>query len=109
MTVDPFAVCLLLAFGGPMLAAVIHHIAAYQAYKDEVFPTLPKKPSPKGLSDAEYGKAMKEYEQACDDALYRSSCRKKYDNEVERGYWTAAVATITAYMFLIPLAVPLEV
>ena len=107
MIIDPFAVYLILVFGGPMLAAVIHHIAAYQAYKDEVFPTLPKKPSPKGLSDAEYGKAMKEYEQACDDALYRSSCREKYDNEVERGYVTATVAIFIAYVLLIPLAVPL--
>ena len=102
---DPFAVYLILAFGGPMLAAVIHHIAAYQAYKDEVFPTLPKKPSPKGLSDAEYGKAMKEYEQACDDALYRSSCRDKYDNEVERGYVAAIIATFTANILILPLAV----
>ena len=105
MTVDPFAVYLILAFGGPMLAAVIHHIAAYQAYKDEVFPTLPRKPSPKGLSDAEYGRAMKEYDQAFDDALYRSSHREKYDSEVNRGYTTAMVAAIVAYVFVILLAV----
>lgn len=105
MTVDPFAVYLLLAFGGPMLAAVVHHIAAYQSYKDEVFPALPKKPSPKGLSDAEYGRAMKEYDQAFDDALYRSSHRNRYDKEVERGYATAIVATFIAYILTLPLAV----
>lgn len=105
MTVDPFMACLLLAFGGPMLTAVIHHISAYQAYKDEIFPTLPKKPSSKGLSDAEYGKAMKEYEQAFDDAMYRSSRRDKYDNEVERGYVAATLAIFTAYILIIPLAV----
>lgn len=105
MTVDPFVPCAVLAFGGPMIAAVIHHIAAYQAYKDEVFPSLPKKPSPKGLSDAEYGRAMKEYDQAFDDALYKSSHRNRYDKEVGRGYATATVAMLIAYIFVIPLAV----
>lgn len=105
MTVDPFLPCAVLAFGAPMLAAVIHHIAAYQAYKDEVFPALPKKPNPKGLSDAEYGRAMKEYDQAFDDALYKSSHRNRYDKEVERGYTTAIMATIIAYMYVLMFVV----
>lgn len=100
---DPFISCAILAFGGPMLAAVIHHIAAYQEYKDEVFPTLPKKPSSKGMSDAEYGKAMREYDQAFDDALYRSSHRDRYDKEVVRGYATATVAILIASLLVIPL------
>lgn len=102
--IDPFISCALLAFGGPMMAAIIHHIAAYQAYKDEVFPTLPNKPSSKGLSDAEYGKAMREYDQAFNDAMYRSSHREKYDREVGRGYSTATVAILMAYILIIPLS-----
>ena len=99
---DPFISCAILAFGGPMLAAVIHHIAAYQSYKDEVFPTLPRKPSSKGMSDAEYGRAMREYDQAFDDALYRSSHRDRYDQEVVRGYATATVAILIASLLVIP-------